>query len=93
VLRRIAADSRKVDWNADTESASTVRVFRSMGFDLGSIHAATPRAPKRILKDLDAREETWLSAAAKAGATAVAADYAQWRAATALLCPDPAITM
>jgi len=79
VLRRIAADSRKVDLGADEEGAElTVRLLRAMGFDLGSIHAVGSGSADRIRSDLDERTEDWLHGAAKAAAAAVQQDYLEW---------------
>jgi Uncharacterized protein conserved in bacteria (DUF2252) len=78
VLRRVAADSRKVDLGDDAGAELTVQLLKVMGFDLGSIHAAENGAASRIRDDLDARSNGWLHAAAKAAAAAVEQDHAEW---------------
>ncbi len=78
VLRRVAADSRKVDLGDDAGAELTVQLLKVMGFDLGSIHAAGNGAASRIRKDLDARSDGWLNEAAKAAAAAVERDHAEW---------------
>jgi hypothetical protein len=52
----------------------------AMGFDLGAIHAADPKARDQILHDLDKarRGDDWLYDAARDAATAVEADYSEW---------------
>lgn len=78
ILRRIAADSRKVTLGGDAHKDLPARLLRAMGRDIGSIHAASGRAAD-ILKDLDDRsDKPWLRAAAKVAAAAVEDDYAEW---------------
>ena len=79
VLRRVAADSRKVDLGANAGAELTVQLLTVMGFDLGSIHAAGNGAADRIRDDLGARPKD-CDAAAKAAAAAVEQDHAEWKA-------------
>jgi hypothetical protein len=78
ILRRIAADSRKVNLDEDAAAALSVPLLTVMGFDLGAIHAASPDMAPRIAKDLASRPKGWLNTAAKSMAAAVKEDYAEW---------------
>lgn len=78
VLRRVAADARKVELGDSAGAALSVKLLKAMGLDIGSIHAATDGAAARIRKDLDKRPADWLHAAAKVAAAAVEKDYAEW---------------
>ena len=78
VLRRVAADARKVELGDSAGAALSAKLLKAMGLDIGSIHAATDGAAARIRKDLDKRPADWLHAAAKVAAAAVEKDYAEW---------------
>ena len=78
ILRRIAADSRKIDLHDVAGAGLTAELLRAMGRDLGSIHAAGAGAADRIRRDLDPRPDDWLHAAAKAAAAAVEQDHKEW---------------
>lgn len=78
ILRRIAADARKVEWTKGG-SGLTLQFLNAMGFDVGSIHAASEPALERVRADLARRPDGWLHDAAKTAAAAVEADYDAWR--------------
>jgi Uncharacterized protein conserved in bacteria (DUF2252) len=78
VLRRISADSRKVDLGDDAGAELSAHLLKAMGFDLGSIHAAGVGSADRIRSDLDERPAEWLNTAAKTAAAAVEQDYLEW---------------
>jgi hypothetical protein len=75
IYRRIAADSRKVEYGGDRNVS--VALLTAMGRDLGAIHAADPHLPE-LRADLAGRPAKWLHEAAKAAAAAVEADYRSW---------------
>lgn len=78
ILRRIAADSRKIELGDDAGSQLRIDLLRAMGFDLGSIHAAN--SPVGVLRDhLKKRPRGWLHAAAKTAVAAVERDHEEWR--------------
>lgn len=77
VLRRLTADSRKIDFGDN--DAISLKLLRAMGFDLGAIHAADHRAAL-IRADVGNRSPEWLHEAAKHAAIAVQADYSEWKA-------------
>jgi hypothetical protein len=79
IIRRVAADSRKVEFADGTGPRLKIGLFEAMGFDLGALHAGAKGAAKAVLKDLRSRPAGWLSAAAKAAAEAVEADFQAWR--------------
>jgi hypothetical protein len=78
VIRRIAADSRKIDLGDDAGAKLKTDLLKAMGFDLGAIHAATNDAAVKIGRDLDSRDPDWLHAAAKTAAAAVEEDFEEW---------------
>jgi len=80
IVRRMAADSRKLDLRDDANGVNSARTVTAMGFDLGAIHAADPKARDQILHDLDKarRGDDWLYDAARDAAAAVEADYREW---------------
>ncbi len=78
MLRRIAADSRKVNLGHDAAANLPARLLRAMGADIGALHAASGKAAE-ILRDLEGRgPDAWLREAGKAAAEAVEADFAEW---------------
>ena len=79
IVRRIAADSRKINLKQNPDSQLKDRVLRAMGFDLGAIHAASASAVAAIQADLAAREQGWLHKSAKSAETAVHEDFAAWQ--------------
>jgi hypothetical protein len=75
IFRRIAADSRKIDY--DDHPSFSVMLLTAMGFELGSIHAADKRRAQ-LRDDLESRGDDWLHDAAKVAANAVETDYDEW---------------
>ena len=78
ILRRIAADSRKIDLGDNAGAKLNLQLLEAMGFDLGAIHAASEEQTPAIRNDLDARPVDWLHGAAKVAAESVKEDYAAW---------------
>lgn len=79
VLRRVAADSRKIDLGDDAGAALRLELLRAMGFDLASIHAAGSAGVRVLKADLAKRPAGWLNDAARTAAAAVQHDYEEWR--------------
>ena len=80
ILRRIAADSRKVELGPGAGRSVTAALLEAMGFDLGAIHAADKSKAARVLRDLDSRPADWLRESTKATVIAVTKDFEAWRA-------------
>jgi len=78
IIRRIAADSRKIDVGTDLDPKLFPALFDAMGFDLGAVHAADKNA-RRIEPDLQSRNPDWLHDAVQAAEEAVNNDYREWR--------------
>jgi hypothetical protein len=74
VVRRLAPDSRKLEWPAAKLHAQ----LDAMGRELANIHASGGDA-HRLLRDLAARPSGWLRAAAKRMAADQSADHAAWQ--------------
>lgn len=83
IVRRIAADTRKVERNSDFDRKLDAKLLRAMGSEIGSIHASTPQLKQAILDDLEQRDSGWLYEKAKAMASAVGTDFAEWSASNA----------
>lgn len=79
IFRRLAADSRKIELGANAGAKLRAELFRAMGFDLASIHAAGSPGAAALRADLKKRPRGWLNAAAKATVAAVKRDYEEWR--------------
>lgn len=80
VVRRIAADARKIDLDKKLVDAGLDgAMLRAMGHDLAALHAATVDARAAIRADLDRRPSDWLHGAAKRAAAAVAEDFQKWK--------------
>ena len=79
ILRRIAADSKKIELGADVGKQVHLKLVRAMGFDVASIHAAGSVPVKALQADLAKRPRGWLNAAAEVAAEKVKRDYREWR--------------
>ena len=81
VFRRIAADSRKLEFDDNSDVALEAELLRAMGYELASIHAADRRDRTRAIEDdLAARPPDWLHQAARRAHAAVEADFEAWKA-------------
>jgi uncharacterized protein (DUF2252 family) len=78
IVRRIAADTRKVERNSEFDRKLDAKLLRAMGSEIGSIHASTSQLKQAVLDDLEGKDPDWLYEAAKATASAVEADFAEW---------------
>lgn len=79
VVRRIAADSLKIELKGKAVQACTTDLLRAMGAELAALHAAGG-APGLILRELRRRETGWLHAAARTAEGEVVEDFARWQA-------------
>ena len=79
MLRRIAADSEKVELGKDGAQFSG-DVLRVMGYDLASVHAGSRGGVEALADDLNDRERGWLRSASRMAAEAVERDLGAWRA-------------
>jgi hypothetical protein len=78
VIRRLAADSRKVELDARLAARLSGKVVEAMGFDLGSIHAVDDEVEHAVRSDLERRPSDWLFRAAKTMARLVLRDFDAW---------------
>lgn len=79
VVRRLSADSRKIDLGDDAGADLELDLLRAMGTELASIHAATPNATGAIQTHLDSLRSGWLHKAAQAASEATEEDFHAWR--------------
>jgi hypothetical protein len=78
ILRRLAADTSKLNLALLPRVRDERRLIRAMGFETANIHLGSPRAIAAIRRDLDKRPSEWLAHAAKTMADAVTADWRDW---------------
>jgi hypothetical protein len=78
IFRRVAADSRKVEFGPDAGLALHHNLLRAMGFELGTIHASAG-ATDAIRHDFDRLPSGWLRSASGDAAASVEADYDEWK--------------
>ena len=78
LVRRLAADSRKVDLTQLRHAGLTERLLEAMGFDIGAIHAAGSERGQ-IRDDLETRPANWLREAAHDAAAFVREDFQTWK--------------
>jgi Uncharacterized protein conserved in bacteria (DUF2252) len=79
IFRRIAGDAEKIELGDDAGAAIHLRLLQAMGFDLGSIHAASSGSANAIARDLDRRPRGWLNDAAAIAASEVRRDFREWK--------------
>ena len=80
-VRRLAPDSRKLDFKKTLPISVRLRVLEAMGGELANVHAATPGAAEAIAADLDRRAERWLQDAVKTALSMTSGDFAAWQTA------------
>jgi hypothetical protein len=78
VFRRIAADSRKVEFGDDAGAELNLKLLKAMGFELGSIHSADRARAEAVPTHLNASRPDWLYTCANVAAAAVEEDYLNW---------------
>ncbi|ARO32331.1 hypothetical protein NXC14_PA00034 (plasmid) [Rhizobium sp. NXC14] len=81
VVRRIAADSAKIDLGSDYARAYGLELLAAMGADIAAIHVARAEDAPRILDDLATRNDDWLHVTARKAAQEVREDYEDWKIA------------
>jgi hypothetical protein len=78
VLRRITADTRKIEFGDSAVAGLKLDLLRAMGRDLGSIHAAEESAAREISSHLKARSPDWLRDSLKITTESVEEDFKEW---------------
>jgi hypothetical protein len=78
VIRRLAADTNKINVEDLAPHALQADLFEAMGSDLGAFHASNQDDVHAIKKDLNRRDNDWLDDAADAAEEQVLADFAEW---------------
>jgi len=75
IIRRIAPDSRKIDLKDLSGEALTLDLLKSMGRDIGSIHASDGDKRAKIIRFVKAQPRDWLHKAAKIAKKAIQKDF------------------
>jgi hypothetical protein len=78
ILRRLAADTAKLNLALLPRVRDEGRLIRAMGFETANIHLGSHTAIAAVRRDLDKRPSGWLEQAAKTMADAVTADWQGW---------------
>ncbi len=81
IVRRIAADSRKIDLGALETVSDERAVLRTMGSDLAAIHAGGRRSGREIAADVAAQPRRWLETTCEDIDSKVRADHNRWKIA------------
>ncbi|ACK51597.1 conserved hypothetical protein [Methylocella silvestris BL2] len=79
IVRRIAADSRKIELGETAGAELSLRLLSAMAMDLASIHAVNNSDRQAIREHLVAQPPDWLHDAAAAAAVDVKKDFDEWR--------------
>jgi hypothetical protein len=79
ILRRIAPDSRKIDFADVQTSRLTEVLLAAMAADLASVHAASEQVDQ-ITADLGQRPDAWLKEACEAAVAATKRDFSAYKA-------------
>jgi uncharacterized protein DUF2252 len=78
IFRRVAADSRKVEFETETPLALHRTLLVAMGFEAAALHSQSGSAD-RIRNELAHLDAQWLHESSKAAAIAVKVDYETWK--------------
>jgi hypothetical protein len=87
IIRRIAADSRKLDFGGEIPERLQSTFLEVMGQDLGSIHAASKKRAE-IVRHLKSLPSGWLQDAANKAGDFIQKDFNKWREEHPKLVPD-----
>ncbi|MGK9171180.1 DUF2252 domain-containing protein [Inquilinus limosus] len=79
VVRRLAPNSRKLDFPALADHGPARRLLTAMGAELANLHSARRSRARAIAADLEARKPAWLRDAAGKVAEATRQDRVEWR--------------
>jgi hypothetical protein len=79
IVRRIAADSRKIELEVARDHGKLELLCEAMGRETANVHAGSRRALRSVERDLGRRGRSWLYRAAKAMADDVRSDWKDWR--------------
>jgi len=82
LVRRLSPNSRKIEVDGDLDTLLSPDMLDLMGFEIANCHCNDASVVAGIRADLDKRGDAWLHAAAKTAAAAVAAEQAEYAAAT-----------
>jgi len=77
IVRRLAPDNRKIEFEDKAALKLSARILEMMGQELGALHGEQDAGA--VIAWLKTRKSAWLLDAAKQAARAVEADYASWR--------------
>jgi hypothetical protein len=78
VVRRLAPHCTRIELDTLPKVRDEKRLLHAMGFETANIHLGSPKAGKRILRDLAKRTAGWLPIAVRAMAKAVQSDWRSW---------------
>ena len=79
IIRRIAPDCRKIEFNELPPGTDLRPLLEAMGRDLGNVHLGTAGKRSVIRRDLDRRDSRWLQRASERMAEITERDWKAWR--------------
>jgi Uncharacterized protein conserved in bacteria (DUF2252) len=79
IVRRLAPQCARIELDRLGSVDDLLRVFWAMGCETANLHAGTPGASERILRDLSHRPQKWLRNASRSAAEALLDDWRDWR--------------
>jgi uncharacterized protein (DUF2252 family) len=79
VLRRLAADSRKIELDELRRGSQLYLLLEAMGWELANIHLSMPKQSRAILRDIGRRESRWLPESTALMVNATRQDWKEWK--------------
>ena len=81
VVRRLAPDCRKIEFDELPQHTDLQPLMEAMGRELANVHLGTPRQRSAIRRDLDRRDSLWLQQASERMAELTVQDWKAWKEA------------
>lgn len=82
IVRRLAPDCSRIELFSLPTERDESRLLLEMGHETANVHLGSPRAIRRVLRDLKKRPAGWLHAATRAMVSATLKDWEDWKAGT-----------
>jgi len=82
IVRRLAPDCSRIELASLPKERDESRLLLEMGHETANVHLGSPRAIRRVLRDLNRRPAGWLHAATQEMVSATLKDWEEWKAGT-----------
>jgi hypothetical protein len=80
IVRRLAPDCSRIELASLPKERDESRLLLEMGHETANVHLGSPRAIRKVLRDLKRRPADWLHAATQAMVNATLKDWEDWKA-------------